>query len=131
MAELLPNWEQNIEHVGIYIAEHRTQFSCIAGALEHPIAGVHVQHRNVWLGLYTLIIIFLYCMFYQLLCVQHSCSSTQSWGSVLQSIVETRDQNSWGCPLPFTNRNLGSFMCIGDRNPIHPQPLGSCGPLQE
>ena len=21
-------------------------------------------------------------------------------------------------------------MCIGDRNPIHPQPLGSCGPLQ-
>ena len=26
-------------------------FSCIAGALEHPIAGV--QHRSVWLGLYT------------------------------------------------------------------------------
>ena len=21
------------------------------------------------------------------------------------------------------------FLCIGDRNPIHPQPLGSCGPL--
>ena len=21
--------------------------------------------------------------------------------------------------------------CTGDRNPIHPQPLGSCGPLQE
>ena len=33
-------------------------------------------------------------MFYQLLRVQHSCSSTQSWGSVLPSIVETRDQNS-------------------------------------
>ena len=32
-------------------------------------------------------------MFYQLLRVQlHSCSSTQSWGSVLPSIVETRDQ---------------------------------------
>ena len=28
-------------------------------------------------------------MFYQLLHVQHSCSSTQSWGSVLSSIVET------------------------------------------
>ena len=49
------------------------------------------------------------CMFYQLLRVQHSCSFTQSWGSVLPSIVETRDQNSWGCPLLFSNRNLGSF----------------------
>ena len=32
---------------------------------------------------------FFNCMFYQLLCVQHSCSSTQSWGSVLPVIVET------------------------------------------
>ena len=31
-------------------------------------------------------------MFYQLLCVPHSSSSTQSWGSVLPSIVETRDR---------------------------------------
>ena len=37
---------------------------------------------------------FFNCMFYQLLRVQHSCSSTHSWGSVLPSIVETRDQNS-------------------------------------
>ena len=74
---------------------------------------------------------FFNCMFYQLHCVPHSSSSTQSWGSVLPSIVETRDQNSRGCPLLFPNRNLGSFLCIGDRNPIHPQPLGSCGPLQE
>ena len=40
------------------------------------------------------------CMFYQLLRVQHSCSSTQSWGSVLPSIVETRDQiqvRRYGC----------------------------------
>ena len=49
------------------------------------------------------------CMFYQLLRVQHSCSSTQSWSSVLTSIVETRHQNSRGCPLLFLNRNLGSF----------------------
>ena len=49
MAKLLQNREQNIEHVGIYIAEHRTQFPCIAGALEHHIAGV--KHRSVWLGL--------------------------------------------------------------------------------
>ena len=63
--------------------------------------------------------------------VQHSCSSAQSWGSVLPSIAETRDQNSWGCPLLFSKRTLGSFLCIGDRNPIHPQPLGSCGPLHE
>ena len=26
-----------------------------------------------------------YCMFYQLLCVQHSCSSTQSWGTLATS----------------------------------------------
>ena len=38
MAELLQNREQNIEHVGIYIAEHRKQFPCIAGALVHLIA---------------------------------------------------------------------------------------------
>ena len=30
-------------------------------------------------------------VFYQLLRVQHGCSPTQSWGSVLPSIVETRD----------------------------------------
>ena len=40
------------------------------------------------------------CMVYQLLRVQHSCSSTQSWGGVLPSVAETRDQR---------DRNLGSF----------------------
>ena len=55
------------------------------------------------------IIIFFMCMFYQLLHVQHGCSSTQSWGNVVPSIVETRDQNSRGCPILFSNRNLGSF----------------------
>ena len=34
-------------------------------------------------------------------------------GSVLQSVVETRDQNSRGCPLLFSNRNLGSFCAQG------------------
>ena len=52
-------------------------------------------------------------MFYQLLRVLHSSSSTQSWGSVLPSIVETRDQNSRGCPLLFSKRNLGSFCALG------------------
>ena len=56
---------------------------------------------------------YLLCMFYQFLCVLHSRSSTQSWGSVLPSIVETRDQNSRGCPLLFPNRNLGSFCALG------------------
>ena len=28
-------------------------------------------------------------------------------------------------------RGSGIFLRIGDRNPIHPQALGSCGPLQE
>ena len=44
--------------------------------------------------------VFYYCMFYQLLCVPHSSSSTQSWGSVLPSIVETRDQNSGSITKP-------------------------------
>ena len=62
-----------------------------------------------FVSLLSLILFFKNSMFYQLLSVQHSCSSTQSWGSVLPSIVETRDQNSRGCPLLFSNRNLGSF----------------------
>ena len=64
-----------------------------------------VQRNNEDLSFFF----FFNCMFYQLLRVQHICSSTQSWGSVLPSIVETRDQNSRGCPLLFSNRNLGSF----------------------
>ena len=48
---------------------------------------------------------FFNCMFYQLLSVLHSSSSTQSWGSVLPSIVEMRDQYS----PSLSNRNLGSF----------------------
>ena len=40
----------------------------------------------------------------QLLRVQHNCSFTPSWGSLLPSIAETRDQNSWGCPLLFSKR---------------------------
>ena len=46
---IFQNWEQDIEHVGIYIAGHRMPFSCIGGALERPIAGM--QHCRVWLGL--------------------------------------------------------------------------------
>ena len=53
------------------------------------------------------------CMFYQLLHVQNSCSSTQSWASVLSSIVEKRGQDSRGCPLLFVNRNLGSVWAQG------------------
>ena len=60
---------------------------------------------------------FFNCMFYEYLLVQHSCSSIQSRGSELPSIVMTRDQNSRGCPLLFLNRNL---LCIGDRNHIQP-----------
>ena len=52
---------------------------------------------------------FFFGMFYQVLGVPHSSSSTPTWGSVLPSIAETRDQNSRGCPLLFSKRNLGSF----------------------
>ena len=70
----------------------------------------HYRHFLYCLLVKSIFYFFLNFMFYQLLRVQlHSCSSTQSWGSVLPSIVETRDQNSWGCPLLFSNRNLGSF----------------------
>ena len=60
-----------------------------------------------------IIFFFFNCMFYQVLGVPHSSSSTPTWGSVLPSIVETRDQNSRGCPLLFSNRNLGSFCAQG------------------
>ena len=53
------------------------------------------------------------CMFYQLLSVQHIAVFHTVWGSVPPSIVETRDQNSRGCPLLFLNRNLGSFCASG------------------
>ena len=66
--------------------------------------------------IYLLIVVF-YCMFYQLLCVPHSSSSTQFWGSVLPSIFEIRDQNSRGCPLSlFSNRNLGFFVHRGQKS---------------
>ena len=74
---------------------------------------------------------FFNCMFNQLLRVQHSCSSTPSWGSVVPSIVEMRDQNSRGCPLLFSEWESGIFLCIGVRNTVHTQPLGNHGPLQE
>ena len=41
-------------------------------------------------------------MFYFLLHVQHSGSFTQSWGNVLPSIIEMRDQNTQGCTLLFS-----------------------------
>ena len=69
----------------------------------------HMRLRKV----HQMILFFINCMFYQLLRVQHSCSSTQFWDSVLPSIVEMRDQNSRGCPLLFSNRNLGSFCAQG------------------
>ena len=67
---------------------------------------------------------FFNCMFYQLLGVQHSCSSTQSWDSVLPSIVETRDQNSRGWPLPFSKRNLGSFCAYRGKKSYTPTAVG-------
>ena len=41
------------------------------------------------------------CMFYQLRRVQHSCSSTQSWGSVLPSIVEQETRIPGVAPFSF------------------------------
>ena len=73
------------------------------------------------------VFIFFNCMFYQLLPVQHSCSSTQSWGSLLPYIVEMRDQNYRGCLLLFSNRNLGSGALGAEILYTH----SLCGPLQE
>ena len=49
LIEIVQHREQNIEHVWIYISEHRIKCSSIAGVLEHPIACV--QHRSMWLGI--------------------------------------------------------------------------------
>ena len=76
-------------------------------------------------------VVFFYCMFYQLFHVQHGCSSTQSWSSVLPSIVETRVETRIPGVAPFSFQiGIWDLFCA-DRNPIHQQPLGSCGPLQE
>ena len=40
-------------------------------------------------------------------------------------------QEFQGCPLLFLNKTLGSFLCIGDRNPIHSKLLGSGRRLEE
>ena len=54
-----------------------------------------------------------YYMLYQLLCVQQSCSSTQSWGSVLPSIVETKDQNSVNTGIPsLTSYSKSSIIIV-------------------
>ena len=41
--------------------------------------------------------------------LRYRCSSTQSWGSVLLSIVETRDKNLRGNPLFLSYKNMGSI----------------------
>ena len=51
VAEIFQNQAQHYRHVGKCIAAHHMRFWCIAGGLERPIASV--QHRNVWLGLYS------------------------------------------------------------------------------
>ena len=71
-------------------------------------AGLNILIINLMVCHYYFFFFFI-CMFYQVLGVSHSSSSTPTWGSVLPSIVETRDQKSRGCPLLFSNRNLGSF----------------------
>ena len=66
---------------------------------------------------YPFFFFFFNCMFYQLLCVQlHSCSSTQSWGSVLPSIFETRDQNSEVAPFSFQIEIWDLFVHRGQKS---------------
>ena len=92
--------------LGVFIGTHRFDivlvYLCTFDTFFH--------YRSIRIYTHVLLV---NCMFYQLLRVQHSCSSTQSWGSVLPSIVEARDQNSQGYPLLFSNRNLGSFCVWG------------------
>ena len=71
-------------------------------AAEPALNNAEVIHHMLLFGCgadreYTILHIF-FGMFYQFLCVPHSRSSTQSWGSVLPSIVEARDQNFSGLP---------------------------------
>ena len=95
--------------VHISLLESKESFTtAVKGMVQNPYIKV-LKHLIQVSMCYYIIFFFFNCMFHQLLCVQHICSSTQSWGSVLPSIVETGDQNSRGCPLLFSNRNLGSF----------------------
>ena len=89
---------------GISIGEVGVQYTAWISVENQWLSSIHQFKTSMFF-----LCFFLNCMFYQLLRVQHSCSSTPTWGSVLPSFVETRDQNSRGCPLLFSNRNLGSF----------------------
>ena len=55
-------------------------------------------------------------MFYQVFCVQHSCSCTQSWGSAPPSIVETRKQDIESSPWSFQVGILSFFMHKGQKS---------------
>ena len=52
-------------------------------------------------------------------------------GVVYYHILLSRETRIPGVSPSLFKKESGIFLCIGDRNPIHPQPLGSCGPLQE
>ena len=72
-------------------------FVC-AGSLRTDMGSQQVAGFAYRLWIFFFFFFFFFCMFYQVLGVPKSSSSTPTWGSVLPSIVETRDQNSRGCP---------------------------------
>ena len=90
---------------------HTVDFVIIEDATTREFGGAAFAHHLVYPGDFLVLVFFFFfnCMFYQVLGVPHSRSSTPTWGSVLPSFVETRDQDSRGCPLLFSNRNLGCF----------------------
>ena len=64
-----------------------------------------------------------YYLFFQVLLVNHNCSSTQACDSVLPSIVGTRDQILHRYPLLFFIRNLGPFCASGTEHICTPMAL--------
>ena len=69
-------------------------------------------------------------MFYQFLCVPHIADLPHSPGVVYYHLLLRRETRIPGV-APFSFRiGIWDLFVHRGQNPMHPQPLGSCGPLQ-
>ena len=83
--------------------------------------GFRIAIFEFWdLVFFFIIIIIFFCMFYQLLRVQHSCSSTKSWGSVKYST----DVQQW---QHIKKQETSRHPLTGPASTRMGDPSGPCG----
>ena len=87
--------------------------------------GEKEQHNYIYIYIYFSFVCFTRYLVFRIAVLPHRP------GVVYNHLLLRRETRIPGV-APFSFRiGSGIFLCIGDRNPIHPLPLGSCGPLQE